>query len=49
MPEVTADLGITFLNDSSVDGTLFIGATLWTDFMVRPRPSATSGQRVNEF
>ncbi|WP_247350610.1 MULTISPECIES: metallophosphoesterase [unclassified Bradyrhizobium] len=38
MPEVAADLGIILLNDSSVeiDDVLFIGATLWTDFMTRP-------------
>ncbi|MGY3356425.1 putative phosphodiesterase [Bradyrhizobium sp. GM0.4] len=38
MPEVAADLGITLLNDASVEigDVLFIGATLWTDFLVRP-------------
>ena len=32
MPEVAAELGITYLNDSSkeIDGMLFVGAALWT-------------------
>lgn len=38
MPEVAHDLGITLLDDSAVEigDTMFIGATLWTDFTVRP-------------
>lgn len=38
MPEVAYDLGITLLSDAAVeiDGVLFIGAALWTDFMTRP-------------
>jgi Icc-related predicted phosphoesterase len=38
MPEVAHDLGITLLSDAAVEieGVLFIGATLWTDFMIRP-------------
>jgi hypothetical protein len=38
MPEVAKELGIIFLDDSSVetDNVLFIGATLWTDMSARP-------------
>ena len=38
MPEVAKDLGIILLDDASVEigGVLFVGATLWTDFMTRP-------------
>lgn len=38
MPEVAHEEGIILLQDSSVeiDGVLFVGATLWTDFEVRP-------------
>lgn len=38
MPEVAADLGITLLNNAAVeiDGVLLIGATLWSDFSIRP-------------
>jgi hypothetical protein len=38
MPGVAADLGIILLDDSTVEigDVLFIGATLWTDFAVRP-------------
>ncbi|KQT25083.1 hypothetical protein ASG57_21605 [Bradyrhizobium sp. Leaf396] len=37
MPEVAEDLGIILLDDASVEigGVVFIGATLWTDFMTR--------------
>ncbi|MGY3355075.1 hypothetical protein ACVWZK_001738 [Bradyrhizobium sp. GM0.4] len=38
MPEVAEDLGIILLDDASVEigDVLFVGATLWTDFMTRP-------------
>ncbi|MBR1089370.1 metallophosphoesterase family protein [Bradyrhizobium manausense] len=38
MPEVAEELGIILLDDSSdeIGGVLFVGATLWTDFMTRP-------------
>lgn len=38
MPEVAEDLGLILLDDAAVEigGVLFVGATLWTDFMTRP-------------
>ncbi|CUT13564.1 SerThr protein phosphatase family protein [Bradyrhizobium sp.] len=47
MPEVAAELGIILLDDSSVEveDTLFVGATLWTDFMIRP-PYVPFGEAV---
>lgn len=38
MPSIAADLGITFLDDSTIviGGVRFLGSTLWTDFSARP-------------